>query len=139
MKSADYLLPPILQEPLRKLVGKDLVPSWMNQAWFLSHGVEPRSVDQCDDIEVLRESLCRDLTENSLPKLLRYEDRNSMAFSIVLIILGLLSLVTCKSWFFSFSFNQVIPCNYGSMMSEYLSELVNIAPFSVDTLSDGNF
>jgi hypothetical protein len=23
-------------------------------------------------------------------------------------------------------------------MSEYLSELVNIAPFSVDTLSDGN-
>src|SRR5262249_27442278 len=32
--------------------------------------------------DVLRETLCRTLMHNTLPGLLRYEDRNSMAFSI---------------------------------------------------------
>jgi hypothetical protein len=30
-----------------------------------------------------------------------------------------------------------MPCSCGSIISEYLSELVRIAPFSVDTLSGG--
>ena len=60
-----------------------------------------------------------------------------MALSNVLIMSGLVNLVICKLLFFSFSLIQVIPCNYGSIMSGYLSEFVNIVPFSEDTESDG--
>lgn len=34
---------------------------------------------------------------------------------------------------FSFSLIHVIPCNYGSIIRGYLSELVKIVPFSTDT------
>jgi len=34
---------------------------------------------------------------------------------------------------FSFSFIHVIPCNYGSIIRGYLSELVKIVPFSIET------
>lgn len=40
---------------------------------------------------------------------------------------------------FSFSLIQVIPCNYGSIIRGYLSELVKIVPFSIETWSEGSF
>ena len=40
---------------------------------------------------------------------------------------------------FSFSLIHVIPWSYGSIIREYLSELVNIVPFSTDTWSVGNY
>ena len=42
-----------------------------------------------------------------------------------------------KLLFFSFSLIQVIPYSYGSIIKEYLSELVNIVPFSTETASEG--
>jgi asparagine synthase (glutamine-hydrolysing) len=79
---SDHLLPALAQAPLRKMVGKDLVPSWMNLSWFHEHGVVPhRNRRSYHSPLVLREKLRRELTEH-LPSLLRYEDRNSMAFSI---------------------------------------------------------
>ncbi len=80
--ASDHLLPALLQAPLRKMVGKDLVPSWMNLTWFRKHGVVPhRNRQGYETPLVLREKLRRELMEH-LPSLLRYEDRNSMAFSV---------------------------------------------------------
>ena len=59
-------------------------------------------------------------------------------FSNILIILVLVNLVINKLFAFSFSLIHVIPYNYGSIINGYLSELVNIVPFSVETESEGN-
>jgi asparagine synthase (glutamine-hydrolysing) len=80
--SADYLLPQSLQAPLRAMVAKDLTPKWVKASWFKSHGADSKHVNYCADPEVLRQTLMRTLFVTSLPHLLRYEDRNSMAFSI---------------------------------------------------------
>lgn len=80
--ASDCLLPIFVQAPLRKLVGKDLVPSWLNLGWFYANGVVPRLIRQpYRSQHVLREMLRREVLDH-LPNLLRYEDRNSMAFSI---------------------------------------------------------
>lgn len=52
-------------------------------------------------------------------------------------IFGLVSLVIFNPFGSQVFFNHTIPYNYGSMIKEYLSELVKIAPFSVDTRSGG--
>jgi asparagine synthase (glutamine-hydrolysing) len=80
--SADYLVPKSLQAPLRALIAKELTPKWVKASWFDRHGVDPGNVNYCPDPEVLRHTLLRTLFVTSLPHLLRYEDRNSMAFSI---------------------------------------------------------
>jgi asparagine synthase (glutamine-hydrolysing) len=82
MWSADYLLPAEWQKPLRALVAKEFTPRWVNASWFKDRGAEPEKVNYCKDQDVLRFALLRTLTDTSLPHLLRYEDRNSMAFSI---------------------------------------------------------
>jgi asparagine synthase (glutamine-hydrolysing) len=80
--TADHLIPVLAQAPLRKLVGRDFVPSWLNLSWFHRKGVVPhRNRQGYSSTYVLREKLERELAEH-LPSLLRYEDRNSMAFSI---------------------------------------------------------
>ncbi len=81
-KSADYLLPAAWQEPLRALIGKDLSPPWLRQSWFTSRGIELKALNYSNNADVLRDALRRTLVETSLPHLLRYEDRNSMAFSV---------------------------------------------------------
>jgi asparagine synthase (glutamine-hydrolysing) len=81
LRSMDYLLPSSLQVLLRSLIHKELTPPWMNAAWFKKNGVDRRSPGYKAGREVLRESLQTDL-ETGLPHLLRFEDRNSMAFSI---------------------------------------------------------
>jgi asparagine synthase (glutamine-hydrolysing) len=81
-KVAEHLTPPAAQKYLRKLVGKELMPSWMNQNWFRRAGVIEAALDASRGKQALKEDLVRDLTRTSLPALLRYEDRNSMAFSI---------------------------------------------------------
>jgi len=77
------LLPGRIQAGGKALLGRPSVPRWLNTGWFADRGVEPamdaRSTRRG---EQLRERLYRTLTETSLPMLLRYEDRNSMAWSI---------------------------------------------------------
>jgi hypothetical protein len=63
----------------------------------------------------------------------------SIAASIILIFLSFVILVICKSFVASLFFNHVIPCNCGSIIKDYRSLFVNIQPFSVETLSAGNF
>jgi asparagine synthase (glutamine-hydrolysing) len=78
---ADYLLPPALQSAARKFTGKDALPAWLNHRWFADRGVGPRFVNYTTQTNVLRNSLSRSVSE-TLPGLLRYEDRNSMAASV---------------------------------------------------------
>lgn len=80
--TADFLMPLSLQAPARRLIGKDLAPPWLNAAWFRERGVSPRIFNYTQGKEVLKEYLYRTISETSLPYLLRYQDRNSMAFSI---------------------------------------------------------
>ncbi len=78
-----FLLPTRLHAPFRNLVGRGVAPSWLKTAWFASRGVTPRSLCYSrENGDLLRESLYGTLVETTLPSLLRYEDRNSMAFSI---------------------------------------------------------
>jgi asparagine synthase (glutamine-hydrolysing) len=79
--SADYLLPPALQIIARKLAGKDPLPQWLNGSWFAERGVGPRFRNYTTEDQVLRATLSSSMTD-TLPGLLRYEDRNSMAFSV---------------------------------------------------------
>jgi asparagine synthase (glutamine-hydrolysing) len=80
--SADYLLPRSLQSPLRAIVAKELMPRWVKSSWFRQRGADSNYVKYCAGPEVLRHTLLRILFDTSVPQLLRYEDRNSMAFSI---------------------------------------------------------
>jgi len=77
-----FLLPPRLEPLARRLAGRELAPPWLNTAWFTERNVPLASPRVAHGREVLRHELLQSLTETSLPKLLRYEDRNSMAHSI---------------------------------------------------------
>ena len=63
------------------LTGRDPMPDWMNRSWFDAHGVHPRHAAR-QPMRSLSEHLAETLAQTSLPMLLRYEDRNSMAYSI---------------------------------------------------------
>lgn len=82
--AGEFLVPPAMQAPLRALVGQELSPSWLDASWFRARGVRlaPAKYTHGDGAEVLRAQLVRATTWSSLPMLLRYEDRNSMAHSI---------------------------------------------------------
>ncbi len=77
-----FLLPPGLEPVARRLIGQELAPPWLNADWFAQHGVALASPRSTHGREILRAELLQSLNETSLPKLLRYEDRNSMAHSI---------------------------------------------------------
>ncbi|MFN8455571.1 MAG: asparagine synthase (glutamine-hydrolyzing) [Anaerolineae bacterium] len=81
LEAMRLLLPPHFQGLGRQLVSRSLFPAWLNAAWFTQHGVT-KAFGWNYGSDVLREQLHRTLVEVSLPSLLRYEDRNSMAFSI---------------------------------------------------------
>lgn len=82
LHAANHLLSTRIQDPLRRLMGRNLAPSWINMRWFEAHGVVPAALNHTKARDVLRFQLVRELEELSLPRLLRYEDRNSMAFSV---------------------------------------------------------
>jgi asparagine synthase (glutamine-hydrolysing) len=81
-RAAGLLLPAPLAAAARRLVGQELLPAWLDADWFARRGVEPRAPWRPSGASVLRGQLLDAIRENSLPMLLRYEDRNSMAFSI---------------------------------------------------------
>jgi asparagine synthase (glutamine-hydrolysing) len=82
LQSAKLLLPDVWQGWGHRIFGTDLMPNWMNAEWFRARGVRPPSNRSRFGRDLLREELQRTLCTTSLPMLLRYEDRNSMASSI---------------------------------------------------------
>jgi asparagine synthase (glutamine-hydrolysing) len=79
-----FMVPQHLQDPLRRAVGQELVPAWLNTDWFAQRGVlfESAKYGARASHETLRAQLRQALTESSVPMLLRYEDRNSMRFGV---------------------------------------------------------
>ena len=75
-------MPARWQAPARRLAGHDLPPEWLNAAWFAERGVHPRAPLNGRHGLSLQDELLAALHTTSLPGLLRYEDRNSMAVSI---------------------------------------------------------
>jgi asparagine synthase (glutamine-hydrolysing) len=79
---AGSFLVPRARALAKRWAGDDLMPEWLNAAWFRERGVMPSFPSCGHEREILREQLWQTLVETSLPMLLRYEDRNSMAYSI---------------------------------------------------------
>lgn len=77
-----FLVPTGIERAARRVVRRELVPAWMNREWFSARGVVFQAPWGISGREVLRGQLDQTLFKTSLPMLLRYEDRNSMAFSI---------------------------------------------------------
>jgi asparagine synthase (glutamine-hydrolysing) len=83
MGAGACFLPDVLHARMRRLVGKDLRPGWFNADWLRSNEISSRPLTYtAREKETLRHTLYRSLVGVGLPALLRYEDRNSMAFSI---------------------------------------------------------
>jgi asparagine synthase (glutamine-hydrolysing) len=74
--------PAIMQACVRRALRRDAMPSWLNTEWFKERGLGQRCLNHSNGKQLLKVELYRTLTETSLPQLLHYEDRNSMAFSI---------------------------------------------------------
>src|SRR5262249_32158557 len=56
-EAANFLFPPRLQQPLRRMAGKELAPAWMNARWFQSRDVKLHPVNYTAEKNVLHESL----------------------------------------------------------------------------------
>lgn len=81
-KAAESLLPYQVQGPLRRLVRRELMPPWLNRTWLRRVGVNGKPSSDPAKRITLRDELMLELRATSLPSLLRYEDRNSMAWSV---------------------------------------------------------
>jgi len=75
-------LPAPIRTPAYRLTWRKRLPDWLDGAWLAAHDVvipgPPKTVAASMDLQVH----LRDEVRSSLRTLLRYEDRNSMAFSI---------------------------------------------------------
>ena len=76
------LLPPRLSAAVMPLVGESLTPGFLKREWFEARGVPVSPRPQGRGVNALREELLLFTEQLSLPQLLRFEDRNSMHFSI---------------------------------------------------------
>ncbi|MHB0971405.1 MAG: asparagine synthase (glutamine-hydrolyzing) [Thermoanaerobaculia bacterium] len=82
MGTAGFLVPESWHAALRRVARRPMEPQWINTRWFRERDVYPRVINRRRGGDVLRAHLRQTLLESNLPKLLRYEDRNSMAFSV---------------------------------------------------------
>jgi asparagine synthase (glutamine-hydrolysing) len=80
--TGDFLAPPRAQDLVRPLVGRPLIPSWLDGDWFARRGAHLTPVHFTRSRHVLRDQLAGDLTTVGVPYLLRNEDRNSMIWSV---------------------------------------------------------
>jgi asparagine synthase (glutamine-hydrolysing) len=76
------LVPPAISWGVRMLLGDGRIPRWLEGKWFEKHGAVLPTSHETRRRELLLEQLAEMLERTMLPHLLRYEDRNSMAWSI---------------------------------------------------------
>ena len=81
-QAGGFILPTQMHAFARRLVGADLVPKWMNAHWFEDRNVSTAAVPLPRARNVFKGALRASVEKTSLPSLLRYEDRNSMAHSV---------------------------------------------------------
>ncbi len=81
--AGSFFLPKSLRSIARNLVGMSLSPKWLSDDWLTRQGVEmKRDPLLAPNSNYFSGALQNALETNSVPCLLRYEDRNSMAHSI---------------------------------------------------------
>ena len=73
---------PELRGLARRLVGRPLLPPWIDGEWFAGKSAFATGRGLRASPHFFHDALVQSLTETVLPALLRYGDRNSMAFSI---------------------------------------------------------
>ncbi len=78
---ADFMLTPGLQGAARSMIGKEVFPAWLKRDWFDERSAIGGYSNYTPARHVLRASLDQSVRQ-TLPALLRYEDRNSMAWSV---------------------------------------------------------
>jgi len=76
------LLPLSVMNGGRRLIGKECCPSWINKEWFNKSRITDHSYFAGKGNSCLKKALYQSLTRDSLPMLLRWQDRNSMAHSV---------------------------------------------------------
>jgi len=82
-KGVRALLPAYLQPIATRIAGNKFNADWLNMEWFIDRGIETnRSSRGGCKKSCLKEDLKYSVEEISLPHLLRFEDRNSMAYSV---------------------------------------------------------
>lgn len=82
LQSGGLLCPAACKTLGHKILGDGVLPRWLNASWFQERGVRPISPRRRKGRDILRTQLHLTLAQTSLPMLLRYEDRNSMAHSV---------------------------------------------------------
>jgi asparagine synthase (glutamine-hydrolysing) len=131
LRAGGLLVPEVFQGIGHKLVGANLMPAWMNGAWFAKHDVKPRSLTSPvgpDNRHAMRSLLFQTFTTTSLPMLLRYEDRNSMAHSIESRVPFLTPEIV--SFIFSLPEQYIIDTN-GVTKSVFRQAMLGIVPDSI--------
>jgi asparagine synthase (glutamine-hydrolysing) len=73
---------PQLRGLARRVVGRPLLPPWIDGRWFAGENAFATGRGLRASPHLFHDALAQSLTETVLPALLRYGDRNSMAFSI---------------------------------------------------------
>jgi asparagine synthase (glutamine-hydrolysing) len=73
---------PALRGLARRVVGRPFLPPWIDGEWFAGKGAFATGRALKPSRRLFHDALVQSLTETVLPALLRYGDRNSMAFSI---------------------------------------------------------
>jgi len=77
------LMPQRTYDLARHIAARSGRPGWLNEGWFAERNVALADCSSAPhQLRDLRSALRASQTETSLPTLLRYEDRNSMAFSV---------------------------------------------------------
>lgn len=81
---AASLIPPEWQRPFREMLGKGARQRGLSTDWYRTSGADAAlaTTFRSHGNDAFSGALWRSLTESVLPSLLRYEDRNSMSFSI---------------------------------------------------------
>ena len=76
-------LPPAIGRPARTLWGRQRGNSdWLDERWFAERGVHAEIAWAPSSRRVLREMLDHNLRESQVQALVRYQDRDAMAFSV---------------------------------------------------------
>ena len=81
-EAVGLVLPPGVRRVATRVRGRPTTQPWIDAAWFRERGVLPPPPWRAPNRRVLRERSWRAVSTSSLPALLRYDDRNSMAHSI---------------------------------------------------------
>lgn len=84
MFAAREMLPDWARWIARRFASKEVPPKWLSKAWIIKENINihPQLIKGINCKDILRARLLETLQTSSIPHLLRYEDRNSMRFSI---------------------------------------------------------